>query len=337
MTILAGVTAAGCITIQFPEGHAADSGTVPSTADLALAPDLAAPSSAPDLAVTVSDLATTASDLALAPDLGAPPDLTPPEALAWVGDYETADLTQWHAVQQMGTDRTTFVTAPLPVRQGSYALRYELRSGDQPLVGCCSGTERVETLLDVAGTGGTEAADWYFAWSTLVPSDPNVANGFVPGLAQDTGLLPSGAFNIIQQFHNLDPCADRLAIGLDGMTGDGRTGKPSFYVTVMKYDTTVCTKRLSGAFVQHLAEIQYDRWYDFVLHVRFSSDPSIGFIELWLDGAKVVDKTYGQNMINAHGVYLKQGFYRSAYPRTNVIYHDGVRRGPSLASVLAPR
>jgi hypothetical protein len=32
-----------------------------------------------------------------------------------------------------------------------------------------------------------------------------------------------------------------------------------------------------------------------------------------------VPKTYVQTGANANGVYLKQGFYRSAYPRTNVV------------------
>ena len=39
-----------------------------------------------------------------------------------------------------------------------------------------------------------------------------------------------------------------------------------------------------------------DRWHDFVLHVKWSSDPSVGFVEIWYDGQHVLNRTSVQTM-----------------------------------------
>ncbi|MBA2536063.1 MAG: heparin lyase I family protein [Actinobacteria bacterium] len=39
-----------------------------------------------------------------------------------------------------------------------------------------------------------------------------------------------------------------------------------------------------------LARLRRARWYTFTLHVKWSSNPSVGFVEVWLNGRKVVPK-----------------------------------------------
>lgn len=41
------------------------------------------------------------------------------------------------------------------------------------------------------------------------------------------------------------------------------------------------------------------RWHDFVLHVRWSADPTVGFVELWHNGARVVARTSVKTMVTA--------------------------------------
>jgi len=82
-------------------------------------------------------------------------------SVLWRGDYETGDLTQWSKVDGL-LGRLTIVADP--VRQGRYALRTELHSGDVS----SSGT-RNELVL--SGVQEVEGNDKWYAWSTLFPQD----------------------------------------------------------------------------------------------------------------------------------------------------------------------
>ena len=92
----------------------------------------------------------------------------------------------------------------------------------------------------------------------------------------------------------------------------------------------------SSMLYTNLGSLQYDRWYDFVLHVKWSTDPAVGFVELWVDGQQRVPLTHGQTLadVAAASVYWKQGFYRSAFAGPNTVYEDNARRGDTLAAVL---
>lgn len=82
------------------------------------------------------------------------------------GDFETGDLTQWDEdrTQRVSDDRLRVVTDP--VRQGRYALRAEVRQGDDPID---SGDDRAEVLRkDEQDPEGS--VRWY-AWSTMLPRD----------------------------------------------------------------------------------------------------------------------------------------------------------------------
>ena len=75
-------------------------------------------------------------------------------------------------------------------------------------------------------------------------------------------------------------------------------------------------------------------WHDFVLHVRWSASADLGFVELWYDGQKVLERTVLQTLFAGTYTYLKQGLYRdSAIQPTGVVYHDGMTIGTSLADV----
>ncbi len=82
-----------------------------------------------------------------------------------------------------------------------------------------------------------------------------------------------------------------------------------------------------------LYDIEQNRWYDHVLHVKWSSDPSVGFVEVWVNGVNVVPKTHAATLYTGQEVYVKQGFYRGDSSLTTEIIHDGLIRGESLADV----
>lgn len=75
-------------------------------------------------------------------------------------------------------------------------------------------------------------------------------------------------------------------------------------------------------------------WHDFVFHVRWSSDPTVGFIELTYDGQQVLPKKLVATLYPGDTVYLKQGLYRDSNSSlTQTAYHDGMVVGTTLQDV----
>jgi len=75
-------------------------------------------------------------------------------------------------------------------------------------------------------------------------------------------------------------------------------------------------------------------WHDFLFHVKWSPDPSVGFVELWYDGALALPKTYTPTQFAGQANYLKQGLYRdAAISSTATIFHDGMVAGTTRQDV----
>ena len=77
------------------------------------------------------------------------------------------------------------------------------------------------------------------------------------------------------------------------------------------------------------------QWHDFVFHVKWSPDASVGFVELYLNGALVMPKRNIATMFPGQLNYLKLGLYRSdTVQPTGVVYHDDFVMARSLSDVL---
>jgi Polysaccharide lyase len=82
--------------------------------------------------------------------------------------------------------------------------------------------------------------------------------------------------------------------------------------------------------------LQYDRWYHFVVEARWSFDPSVGYISIWVDGVNVVPKRFGKTLSGtATQVHVSQGIYRAAYTSTNTVIHDGLCRAATYEAAAA--
>ena len=84
-----------------------------------------------------------------------------------------------------------------------------------------------------------------------------------------------------------------------------------------------------------LAPLQKGRWYDFVLHVKWSASASVGFVEMWINGNRVVPGIFTPTLYAGMTAYAKQGYYRSPHTGTTVVYQDGMREGSSYDEVAA--
>jgi len=275
---------------------------------------------------SVDQPATTTGATTSAPTTTTPTTTTEPAPqqsgnILWRGDYESGGFGGWvpqsscspdYTSSQVGEGCASVVRSP--VRQGSYAGRFEVRSS-----GASTDTERADAYTDKASTGGYEGQEWYYAWSTMFPAAGN-PNGFSP---------VNTDFNVFTGWHNADgPCGGNLAFGIDAKS----TPEPRIYFMLAARDPSSCGNVTNRQ--KYYLPLRYDHWYDFIVRVKWSSDPGRGFVEVWADGQAWVPRLAGATMFNANGAYWKQGFYRASWDGgTNTAIHDGARRGDSLAAV----
>ena len=84
--------------------------------------------------------------------------------------------------------------------------------------------------------------------------------------------------------------------------------------------------------------IQWGHWYHFVLHVKWATSASTGFVQLFLDGSEVIPQTAQQTLYNVSGAsaYWKQGFYGAdTLGGGNTVYQDGACWADSYAVAAA--
>jgi len=224
----------------------------------------------------------------------------------WSGDFETGGLSQWQGVQQAEGDRIRVVDSPTD--DGDYAARFEVRKGDVAAAGSGTGN-RAEVLARRKKRGswpdgkGTER---YYGWSTLFPDDYPIVDGwqtFVQWKNDGSGSSP-----LVMQVQD-----DRLY--LQHRTDGGSSTK--------LYKTS----------------LERGEWQRFVAHVKWSPDGNEGFVELWHNGEKVLDRTevptmYRDGRGNAVPNYLKQGLYRSSsINEDQVLFQDEMKVGSSYEEV----
>ena len=231
-------------------------------------------------------------------------------AVFWRGDFETGNFRQWQSVQARRGD-ISIVTSP--VRQGSYAARFVVHPGD---VSVRHGGERSELRASVAASGGNAGTDQWYGWSTLFPSSFNPT--------------PGTNWNYFLQWHDSrnNGCGPNIVYEVDESKTPARIG---LRVRGGSISFSTCTATDDRAWFP--VRLTINRWYDFVLHVHWSSDASSGFVEGWIDGEHVIPKTYIATLYPDDGIYLKQGFYRKPSRLVSTLYQDAMRRGDSYASV----
>ena len=74
-----------------------------------------------------------------------------------------------------------------------------------------------------------------------------------------------------------------------------------------------------------------NRWYDFVYHVKWSSD-SDGFMFAWVNGVQELAHR-GPTLYAGQGCYFKLANYHAASGAPSAVIHDRVVRGSSAAEV----
>jgi hypothetical protein len=218
----------------------------------------------------------------------------------WRGDFETGDISQWTRAQQVSPARLRVVDSP--VRQGRYALRAEVVQGDNPINASGNRNELVRM------TNESEGDERYYGWSTLFPEDyPFTAT-----------------WQLFTQWHHSGSNgAPPVRFILGCSAGDCGVPLPDTMFFIV-----------NGQNLWLEGPVTRGEWHNFALHVKWSSNPNVGFVELWYDGRLVVPKRHVATLFPGQTNYLKQGLYRDASTRpTQVVYHDGFTIGTTLDDV----
>lgn len=147
-------------------------------------------------------------------------------------------------------------------------------------------------------TNEKEGDEYFYRWSTMWASD-----------------YPSAAtWQLFTQWHH---------------SGDSGSPPVEFYV-----NGETIYLRVQGSTVVWSTKLVRGQWQDFIFHVKWSANSSVGFVELYYNGQLVLPKRYVATMYSGQTNYLKVGLYRnSTIAPTGVVYHDGWVQGRSLTDV----
>jgi len=219
-------------------------------------------------------------------------------SVMWKGDFETGNSSQWTKEERVNSNRLLVVSDR--VREGSYALRVQVEQGDKPIQASGNRNELVYVGPEYE-PDQAEGAERVYAWSTLFNED-----------------YPSEkTWQVFTQWHHT-----------------GLNGSPpmEFYVHGEQMRMRVGGESAKDVWT---APLQRGVWNDFVVYVKWSSDPSVGFVELYHNGQQVVPRTPMATMYRGDGVYVKQGLYRnSTISQPGVVFHDGFTVATDLADVM---
>lgn len=223
--------------------------------------------------------------------------LLPTAAMAnvvWKGDFSTGDLSQWAGKQAVSDDRLQVQPADQNPSGQKNMLRVLVKQGDNPI--SASGN-RNEVLNP---TYIPEGSEYYYRWQTKF----------------DQSFPSEHTWQLFTQWHQ--------------KADFGGSPPIQFYVDG---EQIILTETLAETVVWTTPLVR-GQWHDFVLHVKFSDDAKVGFLELWYDGQHVLDKTYGATLAND---YLKMGLYRnSTVSEDGIVYHTGMVQGETYEDVVPP-
>ncbi len=183
------------------------------------------------------------------------------------------------------------------VRHGRYALKATVRQGDDPINASGNRNELKKMTNEPAGS------EYYYRWSTLFPkSFPSVRT-----------------WQLFTQWHH-----------------HANDGSPPLELYVYGEKIRLNVGGNPGTKVWE-APLVREKWNDFILHVKWSDDAEVGFVELYHDGRLVVPKRHIATQFPGLTNYLKIGLYRDeSVEGEGVVYHDDWAMGPTLASVTRP-
>ncbi|MEP6811363.1 MAG: polysaccharide lyase [Actinomycetota bacterium] len=233
-------------------------------------------------------------------------------SVGWRGDFESANWSQWDGNHLQVVSGGSAAVESSVVRQGSYAAKFTTPPYD--------GTNRSRSQIYLNGNSsyGNEGQENWFGWSSMIPAGSTLSNG---------------GWNNLTSFHqqniaNTLPAPDHFAVTnsggvwtlrLDSWGGD--------YVNSTGWNKYRQT--------WNLLNLSPGVWYDVVFHVKWSADPSVGFVEVWINGQRVLALAHAATLYTGDAIYLKQGYDGGGVGATTTVYNDGTVIASDYAGAIS--
>jgi len=201
-------------------------------------------------------------------------------------------------------------------RGGFVSARYTVQPGDTWESGA-SGIRAEIADLDTSRLE-VEGSDVWWAWSTRFPS----------------AFVVEGYWNIFSQWHDRGGAGFKPPLAFDLVRENSKD-----VMRVLTRGGDAPSYRNSTKWV---LDDSLDRgaWYDFVVHLISSSDPTKGRLVVWVNGQKKADAAtnvlYKKPGGGSYPNYFKQGLYRGNLDQmktTVAVEHAATRRGTACTSV----
>jgi hypothetical protein len=230
----------------------------------------------------------------------------------WHADFESQDLSEWDSYV-LHPEHWYFAMTPAP-RSGQYVARVELHTEDT----YGANFQRAEVEYS-APLSGFEGSDVYYAFSAQLSS----ANPFLP-MDHEIAFWESTGGSVYHQMIGIhvDPTNSPARVSMSVDPEDGNWSE-TWHSTM-----------------------SVDAWHDFVVHVKWSLDPSVGFVEAWYDGTQVMQKQTMRTMVSQNGTTSMTGGLVSAFHSgillspiqqnkpVEVVYLDRFIEGTALSDVV---
>lgn len=213
-------------------------------------------------------------------------------------DYSTGNFAQWNEGgdhMELVAGATATVGTGYPLKgPGGYAAKFTL-----PNLTPGGPRGRCQTYLNGHSDYGCEGIEEWYAMSFMVAKD---------------SVLWSGGWNNLCSWHNQDQKNTNMTEGhwtLDGSQGAGY--QIHLAVRGGKVPPSSGGPQYAKDFVTSW-KIEFDRRYDLLTHIKWSTDPTVGFVEAWIDGKRFAPFTktgtlfFRQGSVEPDAIYYKCGY-----------------------------
>ena len=232
-------------------------------------------------------------------------------SVLWRGGYETGNWSQWNEGHLQVVAGGSAQIQSSVVREGRSAAVFTtpaFSGGDR---------SRSQIYLNPSPSYGNDGQENWFAWSTMIGRGSR---------------LEVGGWNNLTAFHHTNvenpcPAPDHFAVtnarGWWWLRLDSWGGPTDFKTCLNPYRRTWTFMRILPG-----------RWYDIVFHVKWSPDPKVGFVEVWINGKRVLPLTHAATLYAGDAVYLKQGYDGGGAPGQTTVYNDGTTLAGSRSAAF---
>lgn len=223
--------------------------------------------------------------------------------IVWTSGFETGDRSEWSSTQMVDVSRLLVVRDledGAKPREGARALKATVIQGDKPIIASGNRNELVKMTLEATGS------EYWYGWSVRFAKD-----------------FPSEkTWQLFTQWHH---------------TGNNGSPPVEFYVYGEEIRLNIGGN--PGRIVWR-TPLKRGVWLDFVMRVRWSPDPKVGLVELYLGGKQVLPPlSISTQFRDEKGAvmknYLKAGLYRNdTISKKGTLYLDRFMIATRQADVM---